>query len=98
MWEELYLFSGCASNACGNIDIADLSAESKICVGDEMGKEIKVFAKEMVAALLRRRVDRSTVPPGIVLIQTFPARIKHFIGNLYKDEMLYEKCRHTPFS
>lgn len=51
----------------------------------------KVSAREILAVLLKGRVDNQTAPAEILLLQIFPVRIIQFVEKLYREATLYEK-------
>lgn len=57
-----------------------------------------VFLKEMAALASRINVDTWTVPPGRFSLHTFPGHIMHYHLNVYKDNMMFEKCQHISLS
>lgn len=50
----------------------------------------KVYVKEM-AGICQLRVESWIVPPESSPVTTFPVHVTHFVGNMYKDEVLFEK-------
>lgn len=56
----------------------------------------KFFIMAMEAISSRIVTQSWEVPADLDPLQTFPVHIMHFVGNMYEDGALYEKCRHIP--
>lgn len=70
-----------------------LRANSSIPGSEEVVKAFKVFLQETTEYDSKRRVDSWTVAHGLVPVQTFTVHVMHFLGNVYKDAALFEKCQ-----
>lgn len=68
-----------------------LSPESDISGSDRAVDVNKMFLKEMTALASERRVDRWTVPPGLVSVRTFLKHMMHSLGNVYKDAAWFKR-------
>lgn len=73
-----------------------LSADDNTTGSDEVVRSSKVFLKEMALLVSKWWFDSSTVLPGLVLVQAFPACLTSLVENVYKDATMFDKCRHIP--
>lgn len=71
-----------------------LNPESNLARIEEVVELCKVVTKALKAILSRKRVASWAVSAFLFPVQAFTVHIMQFVGNMYKDAVLYKKYRY----
>lgn len=71
-----------------------LSPGSDIAECKEAVEAIKAFVNDMAELVSKRWFISWAVTTGINPVETLPVHTMHIVGNVYKNEMSFENCRH----
>lgn len=75
-----------------------LNSDSNKAGSEQAVKASRLFVKEMASLALGRRVDRWTVPPLLVSVETLPPHKMHLLGYVHSDATLIKRCPQVPLS
>lgn len=73
-----------------------LSPDSDKTGSGEVVEAGRLFVADMTAFISKGKTDSWMATLGLAPVQTIPVQIIHFLGNVYKDARILEKCRPKP--